>query len=261
MVIGNQEIQIIILGTLGMIILSLGIIVFFVLYQRKIQKQKIEFDRKELDYQKKLVASQIAYTEMERKRIAQELHDEIGSSLTSIKMSLASLEMADDNRFFLEKGLNGTIQNVRRISSELLPPILEELGLVSATQSLVRRLAKNEEIKISYRDESSDHKRYDKKVELAVYRVIQELLNNIIKYSHCSAINIHSSYTANKVAVLIEDNGDGFEPSDENKNKADSHGLKNIYSRIQDINGEIKFEKLTKGGTKTTIIKHLEHEH
>lgn len=253
----GQEIQIIILGSLGMIILSLAIVVFFFLYQRKIQRQQLNISQIEVDYQKNLIRSEIISKEKERNRIAQELHDEIGASLTAIKMNLSYSEMTNSQKEELENSLQETIQGLRRISFELLPPILNELGLSRAVSSLAKEMEKAFKVPIETQIEDPNKQRYDQDIELGIYRVVQEVLSNILKYSEPKTIRIKLKCSPKEIHIIIDDDGIGFIPTEENRNKPDSHGLKNIYSRLQLIEGAIYYKLNEKGGTTTTIYKSL----
>lgn len=240
--------------TVGMILLALGIISAVFLYQQKLQKRKEQMKNLEIDYQKDLVNSSIEAREMEQRRIALELHDDVGSTLTAIKFSISSAPIDNEVKTLLNENLMEAIQKVRRISNELLPSILEELGLLAASTSLVTKL--NEQIHPiqfsiqSVQDPSSSLQ--TKEVNLAIYRVLQELLNNIVKYSGATEVSVRIHQDENGVELTVEDNGSGFVPEDHKDRAKPTLGLKNMEIRIQQINGSMRYSKL-KQGTRVNV--------
>ncbi len=227
-----------------MILLSLAIISSVFLYQQKLQRRRNQLKNVEIDYQKNLLNASIEAREMEQRRIAFELHDDIGSTLTAIKFSLANA-MVDES---VMTNLNNAIQKVRRISYELLPSILDEMGLLSGAASLVNGL--NDQIPHIHfsiqpvKDPQAPEQ--TKEVELALYRVLQELLNNIVKYSNASTVNVLLIQNELGIELILDDDGDGFDPRSVDK-ASSSLGLRNMEMRIQQIDGSLKFEKKNNG--------------
>lgn len=241
--------------TIVMILFAIGIIAFVFIYNKKIHDKKEEIRQQELNYQRELVSATISSREEEQRRIAQELHDDVGSTITAIKFSVSSLPIEENSKAILSESLNLAISKVRRLSNELLPSILEELGLLPAVNNLVKGLKEQIptiEFSISMvKDEQSVRQNRD--VNLALYRVTQELLNNIIKYANSTEIQVVIIQNITGVQIEITDNGIGFAPSTSDLKKINSLGLKNMASRLQQINGKLEYSKLPKG-TKTTVI-------
>lgn len=251
---GNLEL-IFIVVSLGMILLAMSLIVFFILYQRKIQLKKQELKNAQFHHQKDLISAVIETKEIEKRHFALELHDEVGSTLTAIKFAISSSSISADEKASLNENLINVIQSVRRISNDLLPSILEEFGLIPAVRNLTESLS-SQINQLTFKfvgindNESVTH---DKSINLAIYRVIQELLNNIIKYADATEIEVQVHQNDTGIEVLVKDNGNGFTPSDYKSEGRPSLGLKNIESRIQQIDGSITYEKHSKG-TEVTII-------
>jgi len=245
---------VVIFGTMGMMILAMGIIVFFFTYQRKMVAKQNEMNVQALEYQKMLMDAVIQTRELEQRRIALELHDDVGSTLTAIKFSIPQLTIVASEKELLLNNLNNAIQKVRRISNDLLPSILEELGLRTAIRSLVKTL--NDTTKVSFILESNPvgNFRHSKEVELAFYRVLQELLNNILKYAEATKVEVIVSADVNSLRMVVLDNGKGFVPADHLDKETPSLGLKNMESRVQQIKAELRFEKLTISGTKVSVV-------
>jgi signal transduction histidine kinase len=250
----NSDELIFAIVTIVMILFAIGIIAFVFIYNKKIHDKKEELRQQEISYQKELVNAMISSREEEQRRIAQELHDDVGSTITAIKFSVSSLTIDADSKAILSENLNKAIAKVRRLSNELQPSVLEELGLLPAVNNLIKGLqiqlpTKKFAISMVKDDE---HNKQTKEVNLALYRVIQELINNIIKYAEATEISILLIQNKTGVQFELTDNGIGFAPTKEDLRKLNSLGLKNIASRLQQINGELKYIK-QKTGTKTTV--------
>lgn len=243
-----------IIATLAMFIMALSIIVFAVLYQQKMRRKKQEMIQLELNYKNEMVHAVLDAKEIEQRRIAIELHDDIGSSLTALKLSFATLPIDEEERKLLNEGVQDTINKVRSLSNRLLPTILEELGLIPAVKSLVNTLSHQIHTVhfsvIAVNDPKHDSQ--TREVSLAVYRILQELINNILKYSEATAVEITLEQNEEGIQLGVVDNGKGFVPTTEDKRKSQSLGLKNIESRSQQIGAEITYH-LMEPGTKVIL--------
>ena len=250
-----------IIGTLAMFIMALSIIVFAVLYQQKMRRKKQEMIQMELNYKNEMVHAILDAKEIEQRRIAIELHDDIGSSLTALKLSFASLPIDDDERRLLNEGVQHTISKVRSLSNRLLPTILEELGLIPAVKSLVNTLTQQiQHVQFSIIAVNDPvHESQTREVNLAVYRILQELINNILKYADATAIEIMLEQNEEGIRMSVSDNGKGFIPTKEDKRKSQSLGLKNIESRSQQIDAKISYQ-LLEPGTKVILIWEAKEE-
>jgi signal transduction histidine kinase len=242
---------ILIYGTMGMVILALGIIAFFFVYQKRMVAKQNEIAMLDLAHQKELIGAVIQTKEVEQRRIALELHDDVGSTLTAIKFSIPTLSITPEEKELLNTTLVDAIQKVRRISNDLLPSVLEELGLPTAAKSLIKTL--NDTTSLNYAMECTGSESHPKDVELAFYRVLQELLNNILKYAEATDVNVEITTSAKGIRMTVMDNGKGFVPTDHLERSRPSLGLKNMESRVQQIKGVMRYEKLSPNGTKVTI--------
>lgn len=238
-----------IIATLAMFIMALSIIVFAVLYQQKMRRKKQEMIQLELNYKNEMVQATLDAKELEQRRIAIELHDDIGSSLTALKLSFATLPIDEEERKLLSEGVQDTINKVRSLSNRLLPTILEELGLVPAVKSLVNTLS-NQISNVHFSVIAVNDPKHDsqtREVSLAIYRILQELLNNILKYANATNIDVTLEQNEEGIRLSVVDNGKGFVPTKEDKLKSQSLGLKNIESRSQQIDAEITYHLLDPG--------------
>lgn len=250
-----------IIATLAMFIMALSIIVFAVLYQQKMRRKKQEMIQMELNYKNEMVQATLNAKELEQRRIAIELHDDIGSSLTALKLSFASLPIDEEERRLLNEGVQITINKVRSLSNRLLPTILEELGLIPAAKSLVNTLSQQIQGTsfsiIAVNDPK--HESQTREVSLAVYRILQELINNVLKYAGATTIDIILEQNEDGIQLVVTDNGSGFIPTKEDKLKSQSLGLKNIESRSQQIGAKITY-RLMEPGTKVILTWEAKQE-
>lgn len=241
------------MGTTGMTVMILAVIVFVIIYQRKIFNKQSRISQLETENQKELVNAVLTAKELEQKRIAQELHDEIGSSINTIKMSLIRMELNQDIKDQLSQELQDISKNVRRISNELMPSALEELGFHTALEHLIKKFQSSSTLNFEFLSEIENPYSLDKQVELGLYRVLQELINNIVKYANATEVLITVHHTSEFIDIQLIDDGLGFIPDEKNLTKGDSLGLKNIKSRIQQINGQEEYELMNPKGTKVRI--------
>ena len=248
----SEEISfILIIGTGGMIFLAMLVIIFIVVYQRKMFAKQNQLKVLELESQKKLVESTIQAKEREQKRVAQELHDDIGASLTAVRFLLQQVDDSVKIKPELISSISEITKKVRRISNDLLPSVLEEFGLQEAIKDLVENFSQSSGVRFHYSSDLYTISFLKKDIELSLFRIVQELMNNILKYAEATEVSIKLSNTLRQIEIVIEDNGNGIIPDKDVPTK--SLGLKNIESRLQYINGSIKREQNYPKGTIVTI--------
>lgn len=216
---------------------------------------------KAITRQQKMQLEAIVNTEeKERKRIARDLHDGVGQLLSSVKINLGvakeyiaksklaeTTELVDKSRTAIDE----ITEELRNISYNLLPPSLEQFGLASAIAEEVNKLKSNPELFVHFDNSTTDLK-FDPKVEIVLFRVFQELLNNALKHAKASEITIQLIQHKAELVMMIEDNGRGFELRT-SVEKKDSSGLKNLYSRIAFIDGKISVDSTPRSGTSIII--------
>ena len=253
---GNAEIILVyIIGTFAMVVLSGALLLFFVTYQKKLLKKELEINLIKTRQQEEILKNTVFSQEKERKRIAQDLHDEVGAMLSVIKLNFSLFERRGDNqstkKFAAETKsyLDEVILQVRRISRALMPPSLEKLGLAVAVEELTDWVNKSGVIQVEFW-RSGDPYRMSNKNELAIFRIVQELLNNAIKHSNASRIIVKMHFGLFVFAASVSDNGKGFEP---NKIEKSGLGLKNLESRTQILNGRMKLNASPGKGTTAVL--------
>jgi two-component system, NarL family, sensor kinase len=242
--------EVLFFGTIGMLILAIGLVVFIVFHQRKVIKYQMQLQRMEDEQQKILLNASIRWQEEERQRIAADLHDDAGPLLATARLYLNENLVHQDINTQLQSIYNAksiiddTIQLIRNISHSLMPPTLKNFGLESAVNDLFQKISGSGSIHASSRFHDY-RRRLQPEQELLVFRMIQELVNNILKHSNASFIHITQNYSDNKFYIRIHHDGRGITQADfEKLNKsAAGLGLKNIQSRMKVLQGNIHFEK------------------
>lgn len=224
-------------GTLAMFVLAAAIIAFFLIYQRRLARNLAHVNELRLAHQSDLLFSIIQTQEAERKRIAADLHDEVGAALAAVNLginrigpSLHANPIAQEMLLDSKEALASAVKNVREIAHNLMPPVLQALGLEAAIKALCNRISGSSKLEIRYDIEIV---RLDAGIELALYRIVQELLTNTIKHSEANCIDIKIRMANNEVRFRYSDNGRGYDADRTNTGL----GLKNIESRIQLVSG------------------------
>lgn len=243
-------------------IISLAILLtmaIFLFYRKKQIQQKAELDA-EISAQKELRAKSIIEAEeKERIRIATDLHDGVGQLLSAAKLNLSSLEnkinlsdagqqTAFQNAVSL---VDDSVKEVRSVSHNMMPNTLLKLGLASAVKEFVTKIQGTPNLKVNLEIVGLNN-RLEQEKETVIYRVIQEVVSNIIKHAKATELTLQIIKHDHELSIMIEDNGVGFDTS--KINSFEGIGLKNILSRVEFINGTVHFDSAIGRGT-TVIIE------
>jgi two-component system NarL family sensor kinase len=238
-----------IFGTIGMIILTLGIIFFVTFHQRKVMRFNQELQRLEDEKQQVLLNASIKFQEEERNRIAADLHDDVGPLLATARLylneNLVNLEPAAlvQSIFSAKQIIDDSIQLIRNISHSMMPPTLKNFGLESAMNDLFQKINGSGIINASVR--FHDYRtRLKLEQELLIFRIIQELINNIIKHSNAGFVHLTQNANATHTYIRLHHDGQGIVQAefDRLNHVSTGLGLKNIASRVKVLNGRIFFE-------------------
>jgi signal transduction histidine kinase len=197
----------------------------------------------------------VSAQELERQRLARELHDETGQALTSILLGLKSLEDAADEDDLadstsrLRELVVTTLQDVRRLAVELRPKALDDFGLVPALERLVETFREQTGIDVDLEPRLGDD-RLLPEVETALYRITQEALTNVVKHAHASRVSIVLTRRDGSVSAVIEDDGRGFA---EEQGSENGLGLLGMRERVALVDGRLSVESSPGAGTTLSI--------
>jgi signal transduction histidine kinase len=196
--------------------------------------------------------------EKERIRFAKDIHDSLGQQLSAISFHLAGI--TNNTTFSAEMGnkilsksndaLKGVLEDIRNICFNLMPKTLENLGLVKSIHELCKKVEFSEMLKFNI-STSKDFPSLDKPLEIAVFRIVQEFINNSIKHGKAKKIDIVLKNDLNEIKLSLKDNGVGF--NDKKINTFSGMGLKNVRSRVESYNGDIQIKSILRKGVRYEI--------
>lgn len=244
------EFNIVILVVIGIAVMLLLIISFLLAFnmsQRRKFKYKQDISALKEQQQNELIKAAVRSEEIERHRISEELHDEVGAILSATKLYLGNMHREtlkkEDAPLYTKslELLDESIEKVRSISHNLHSAILKELGLNEAIKSFIQKIGQSDNLKVTI--ELDNYKSQNPDNDISIYRIIQELCNNIIKHSHATELKIRSNLQDGQLVFQIHHNGKGLTQEQFEKLRYESKGLglKNIQNRIILLKGEINF--------------------
>lgn len=250
----KKEKQIYLLSIVGILLLSAGGI--YVWNQRKKAKHLSQLAEADKTRFKEVIEAE----EKERSRIAQELHDGLGQLLSTARLNVAVLEdaVSVEDKAGVERSLkiiDDACVEVRSISHNMMPSALIRLGLIPAITEVVNNVNSAKAIKIDFT--SNVGSSLGKSLDITIYRVVQEILNNMIKHAKANHIKMSIEKTGNDLKISMQDNGIGFNTEELKNSKG--IGWKNIFSRVSMLNGDIKLESELQKGTMVFIHLKLQN--
>jgi len=233
-----------------LIIISIIGTAIFTYYRYKL-KQKAALDNAIILHNEQKIKAVLEGQEEERRRIARELHDGVGQKLAGLKLNCSGI-ISDDKTDPTSSALKNlsnliddTAEEVRGISHQMLPKELEQFGLIPAIEGLIESSFKSSVIHSSF-EHFGVNNRLSYSIELAIYRILQELVSNILKHANATEVKTELLKRRNSVLLIIEDNGIGF---DHSQKKDHGIGLMNIESRVEAVNGNLSYESEPGKGT------------
>ncbi len=228
---------------------------------RQSEREKYEA---QLNERKLKSASIIQGQEDERKRIAADLHDGMGQLLTLLKLKFEQINIdhLDPKEALAYEEVNGlikaTIQEIRNISFNLMPAVLGDFGILPALKLLCQQAANTSKIEVTFENINVDNQRFDKNMEVGIYRIAQEAINNAIKYSKSAVIQVTLEKKEANLYLVVLDQGVGFIKKRRSSNKKyhdRQNGISNMEERAELLNGRLNIiSKLGKGTVVTGII-------
>ncbi len=238
-----------------LVLLSLAGLAFY----RKKQIEQKAIINEEIARQKDIRSKAVIEAEeKERIRIAKDLHDGVGQLLSAAKLNLSSLEsklkISDKEQDIALKNaislVDDSVKEVRTVSHNMMPNTLLKLGLASAVKEFITKIQGMPNLKVNLEIVGMDN-RLEQEKETVLYRVIQEIVANIIKHAKASELTLQLIRDDKELSIIIEDNGVGFDTS--KINAFEGIGLKNIISRIEFINGSVHFDSTPGRGTNVIV--------
>lgn len=216
----------------------------------QLKQEQVKF----LERQQQIVSlqSMVNGQETERTRIAKDLHDGLGGLFSTIKMYFSSLQYEQpqlkESALFIKSYdmVDTASEEVRRIAHNMMPEVLIKIGLLQAIQEMCNSISAGKLLRVTLQSYGMD-KRLNHSTEIMLFRIIQELLNNIIKHAKATEAIIQFNKENNRLTIIVEDNGKGFNTLDvEVKTKA---GLASVESRVHYLNGKLSIDSQAQSGT------------
>jgi signal transduction histidine kinase len=246
-----------IIGTL-VALLAIFVLLVYVWRYRAWQQQKAIAQQQKLRMRELQINSVIESQEQERKRFAADLHDGMGQLVSALQLTVQSIKNTRDQEKTIslvensEQLLNDIQSEIRNIAFNLMPPILMREGLVPATKELIRRINQSAKIKseVAVHDVAD---RLPDLIEISLYRIIQELVSNIIKHSNATYLTLSFTGFGEEIVLTIEDDGTGYDLASF-QNSKQSNGWRTIQTRIQLIKGHIEFDTVVGRRNNTVTI-------
>jgi signal transduction histidine kinase len=220
---------------------------------QKVEEKTIELHQKQTEVKKALIWGE----EQERKRVSQELHDGMGSLLSTLRLNAESIDLNDkglsEKEYFAYQNVIELIDKacteLRNISHNMMPVGIEQFGLVQQLISIIRKINDSEKVHIVL-DTFNMEKRLNKDIELSIYRICLELINNIINHANAKTATLQIIRNDDVLSIVMEDDGVGFNIDE----IVEGHGLISIRSRVDAFGGKINIDSNNNRGT-TIIIE------
>ena len=220
-------------------------------------RRKTQLMEQEADYQDKLIRQEIETQEEERKRIAKDLHDGVGQQMTGLRMAFNKMgdEIEDTSPeqvkaiAELKEMINEASDEVRSVSHRMMPRALTEMGLLPALEDMINKAERNSGMAFQFEHQNMEG-RLPTNIEMGLYRISQELINNILKHSGATHVNVQLFKNPRDVILIVEDDGQGFRPPEKGN---EGIGMMNINLRARTINGKVDIESEPEKGTLATI--------
>ncbi len=212
--------------------------------------------RRLAEFRTEMLAQILSAQEAERRRIARDLHDEVGQTLTSLLIGFRtitdaeSLDAARARSLELRETTSTLLDDIKRLARGLRPSVLDDLGLVPALERLTLDISRVHDVEVSLETSGLSAERLPEAVEVTVYRIVQESLNNTVKHAQARTAQVNVSRAGDELVVTIQDDGHGFAAQSAQKLMADGHlGLAGMRERAALLGGSLTIESKSDTGT------------
>lgn len=246
--------------------IALLVLLIILAYRNFRHRQQLHISRiNQLEQEKQLSATEAVLKgeEQERTRLAKDLHDGLGGMLSGIKYSFQTmkenLSMTPENQQAFGRSLDmldSSIKEMRRVAHNLMPEVLVHYGLDAAIKDFTSELKSSGIIKVVYQSMGMENKKIEQSLALGIYRIVQELLNNVVKHSEATEVLVQLFAEKEKLVVNVEDNGKGMEITQ--LEKTEGMGWKNIRLRTGLLNGNTDIQSEPGKGTAVNLEFMLE---
>ena len=238
-------------------LIALGVVLLYQQFQKSLYKQQLEKEAIKSQHQQALLATTIKVQEDERKRIAQDLHDELAATLSLSRMNLMKLESvletsnpkASQELENVRSTVETALASTRRISHELMPVQLASLGLKTTLQQLAHRAREAGPIELELAL-PANIEAIAWPAKLTVYRVLSELLNNTLKHANATAVSIALQLSPNALTLHYTDNGNGLPAN----TTSSGLGLQSVEARARALNGSFTLQQPLQGFAATLTL-------
>ncbi|MFT4153198.1 histidine kinase [Parafilimonas sp.] len=246
----------ILIGSAAILLLILALVYRNYTIKQKLQQQRIT----ELETEKQLAATEAVLKgeEQERTRLAKDLHDGLGGMLSGIKYSLNTMKgnliMTPENAQAFERSidmLDSSIQEMRRVAHNMMPEALVKFGLDAALRDFCNEINQSGALSISYQSIGLDNTQLDQTIAITVFRIVQELINNILKHAAAKNAIVQLSRSNEQLAITVEDDGKGFDKEILKRTKGIGWG--NIENRVEFLKGKLDIDASPNKGTSVLI--------
>ena len=212
--------------------------------------------RRLAEFRTEMLAQILAAQEAERRRIARDLHAEVGQTLTSLLIGFRSiseaetLDAARTRALDLRETTSTLLEDIKRLARGLRPSVLDDLGLLPALERLTLDISRVHDVEVSLETSGLTDSRLPEAIEVTVYRIVQEALNNTVKHAQARSAQVNISRAGNELVVLIQDDGRGFAAQTVQTLMADGHlGLAGMRERAALIGGSLVIDSKPEAGT------------
>ncbi|MEP0984110.1 ATP-binding protein [Ekhidna sp.] len=209
-------------------------------------KEKLQqYHENELLHQKENQRSILSGEEKERSRLAQELHDGLGPILTTLRLDIQSTSINQKLKQQLLKKLDYTIQEVRNMSNNLMPSVLKDFGVGEAITNMVKEIDGSSAVSIRFKHDIPLDAVLEDQIQISIYRIVQEAINNSLKHSNATDIKLSLTYFEDHLDLFISDNGQGFDVNE----LGSGNGIRNMKERVKLLSGSISIQSSSRGTT------------
>jgi signal transduction histidine kinase len=245
--------KIIIGSMIGLFLFGVLIAYFFIRNQRLVNKKNAEIAQLKISETESLAQMErsraiLETQEAERSRIAKDLHDEVGGTLAALKLKLQNNDLNMNNHSAVDI-VDQLARNVRQISHNMMPDAIEKFGLKNALAGYMSKLNMQSDTVFKHQMEVLDKIKFGESREVAIYRIVQEVLTNALKHAKAKVVYVQMYESDGELSISIEDDGQGFDQ----KQISEGIGMKNITSRVNFLSGSIEYQTQFGKGTSFQI--------